>query len=291
MPAHQGFAIPEKTLQSGAALPVYGLGTWGLGGEFQADRSGDTEAIRSIRTALDHGVTHIDTAEMYGEGHTEELVGRALRGYDRSSVFLASKALAHHLDRRSLVAAAQASLRRLATDYLDLFMIHHPSDGVPIAETLGGMESLVEAGLVRFIGVSNFTRERLDEARKQTRLPIVANQVHYNLRVREAERSGLLEYCSAHHVLLVAWKPLLPHPERTRLLRQLAEKYDKTPVQIALNWLIAQQNVVVICRSRSTDHLRENLGAVGWRLSDEDIEVLRTGFPDQQDGSDIYHLR
>lgn len=283
--------LPAKHLRSGFSLPVYGLGTWGLGGTFDADPTGDAASIRAIRTALEHGVTHIDTAEMYGAGHTEEVVGAAIAGHDRAALCLASKALAHHLDYTGLIAAAQNSLRRLNTPYLDLYMVHHPNDSIPIAETMRALAFLVDTGQVRHIGVSNFSRARLAEAQHHSRYPIVVNQVHYNLAVREPETSGLLPYCRDHDVLLVAWKPLVAAPGDVPLVRALARKYGKSPVQIALNWLIAQENVVLISRTRDAQHLEENLGAVGWRLSAEDVEVLRREFPHQQEKSDTFALR
>ena len=283
--------IPTKKLRNGFALPVYGLGTWGLGGYFAADGAEDAAAIRTIRTALDAGIRHIDTAEMYGAGHAEELVGAALRGYDRSAVWLASKALGHHLDAAGLPAALAGSLRRLNTDYLDLYMIHHPNDAIPLAETMRALDALREQGRIRAIGVSNFALPRLIEAQRHTRYPIVVNQVHYSLAVREPERTGLPAYCQAHDILLVAWKPLPPLDPPAPLLAELAARYDKSPAQIALNWLIAQDNVVVISRTRDAAHLRENLGVVGWALSGADVERLRHDFPGQQARSDTYALR
>ena len=282
--------IPVKRLRSGFGLPAYGLGTWGLGGYEQADTRDDAAGVAAIRAALDRGVTHIDTAEMYGAGHAEELVGAAIRGYDRARLCLASKALAHHLDYAGLIAAARASLRRLGTDYLDLYMIHHPSDDIPIAETLAGMARLVELGLVGHVGVSNFSRARLAAARRVGG-PIVANQVHYNLAVREPETTGLLGDCQEQDMLLVAWKPQAPAVADAPIVQALARKYGKTPTQVGLNWLLSQENVVVICRTRDPRHLEENLGALGWALEAADREALRRDYPQQQDRSAVYALR
>lgn len=279
-----------KELRNGFRIPAYGLGTWGLGGWQQADPSRDEEEIRAIRAALEFGVRHIDTAELYGAGHAEELVCEAIKGYARSKLFLASKAPAHRLSRRGIALAAEESLRRLGTDYLDLYMVHHPSNEVPIEETMAGMDDLVRRGLVRHVGVSNFSVERLARARAVSAQPVVANQVHYSIRVREPERSGLLRYCQEHDVMLVAWQPV-EQGVSGDLLHAIAASYDATPVQAALNWLISQPNVAVIARTRQIAHLRENLGALGWKMYERDIELLRAQYQDQVGASEVYALR
>lgn len=280
----------SKELRNGFRIPTYGIGTWGMGGLRDPDTSHDKEDIAAIRAAIDLGVQHIDTAGTYGGGHAEELVREAIKGYDRAQLFLASKASSRRLRRKELVRAAEDSLRRLGTDYLDLYMIHHPSDVVPIQETMAGMDDLVRRELVRHIGVSNFSTERLIAARAVSAQPIVANQVHYSIRVREPERSGLLQYCQEQDVMLVAWQPV---EEGTPgdLLHAMAASYDATPVQTALNWLISQPNVVVIARTRQLEHLRENLGALGWKMYERDVELLRSEYHNQVDVSDVYALR
>jgi aryl-alcohol dehydrogenase-like predicted oxidoreductase len=142
-------------------MPVYGIGTWGMGGRMRANPTRDNEDIAALRAALEMGVRHVDTAEMYGDGHAEEVLCEAMKGFDREALFIASKALGHHLGRQELIAAAEGSLRRIDTDYLDLYMVHHPNDAIPIAETMAGMDALVRRGLVRHVGVSNFALPRL----------------------------------------------------------------------------------------------------------------------------------
>lgn len=271
-------------------MPVYGLGTWGMGGRLQASSKQDKEDVAAIRAALDLGVRHIDTAEMYGDGHAEELICEAIKGYDRGRLLIASKALGHHLRRRDLIAACEGSLRRLATDYLDLYMIHHPSDQVPLAETMEAMDELVRRGLIRHVGVTNFSTERLKAAQAVSPQKIVANQVHYSVRVRQPERAGLLRHCQENDVMLVAWQPV-EQGIAGDLLNAVAASYDATPVQAALNWLIAQPNVCVIAGTRRVEHLRENLGALGWRMQPKDIELLREQYHDQADVSEVYPLR
>jgi diketogulonate reductase-like aldo/keto reductase len=279
-----------KELRNGFRLPTYGLGTWGIGGWQHPDSADDKEEVAAIRAALDLGVRHIDTAELYGGGHAEELVCEAIKGYDRESLFLASKAPAHRLERRELVAAAEESLRRLGVAYVDLYMVHHPSDDVPLEETMAGMDDLVRHGLVRNVGVSNFSTKRLAAARAVSPQPVVANQVHYSVRVREPERSGLLKYCQENDVMLVAWQPV-EQGVPGDLLHAIAASYDATPVQTALNWLTSQRNVAIIARTRQLHHLVENLGALGWKMDEKDIELLRTEYHDQEDASEVYALR
>ncbi len=169
-------------------------------------------------------------------------------------------------------------------------MVHHPNDEVPIGETMAAMDELVRRGLVRYVGVSNFSQKRLAEARAVSPQPIVADQVHYSVRVRQPERDGLLAYCQANDVMLVAWQPV-EQGVREDLLNAVAASYDATPVQAALNWLISQPNVAVIARTRQIAHLRENVGALGWKMYEKDIELLRTQYHDQAEMSEVYPLR
>lgn len=287
LPADAG---TEKELGSGFRMPLYGIGTWGMGGRIKANSARDADDIAALRGSLELGVRHIDTAEMYGDGHAEELVCEAIKGFDRSSLFIASKALGHHLGRRDLIAAAERSLRRLATDYIDLYMIHHPSDATPIAETMEAMDELARRGLIRHVGVSNFAPARLAAAQAVSPQKIVANQAHYSVRVREPERTGLLRYCQENDVMLVAWQPV-EYGNSGDLLGAVAASYDVTSVQAALNWLISQPNVCAVAGTRRVEHLRENLGALGWRMNNADIELLRSGYQDQTDVSEVYPLR
>jgi len=275
-------------------MPVFGMGTWRMGGDYLYDPNNDDDAdIRAIRAAIEMGITHIDTAERYAEGHAENLVGQAIKGYDREKLFIVSKVSPEHLTYDDLIASAIASLERLETDYLDLYLIHHPNPNIPIAESMGAMDALVDERLVKNIGVSNFTVERLEEAQSHTKNRIVANQLHFNLIYREPERRGLLEYSQKNHVMLVAWRPLekgVLTKRGIRILDEMCEKYRKTPAQMAINWLASQRNVVTLSKMRKIEHIRENLGAIGWQMAEQDIEKLRRDFPNQQDVSDAMPL-
>jgi diketogulonate reductase-like aldo/keto reductase len=287
--------IQKKCLENGFCMPEYGLGTWQMGGRSERDFSNDDSAdIEAIRNAIRAGVTHIDTAEKYANGHTEVLIGEALKDFERGTLFLASKVRSEHFKADSTVAACMESLKRLQTNYLDLYLLHTYSEDVPLKETISGLHTLVESGHVKNIGVCNFSVEHLKEAQSYARYPIVCNQVHYNLIFRESEHAGLLDYCQSNDVLLSAWRPVqkgeLANSENA-LMMHLCAKYSATPSQIAIAWVTAQKNVVTISKTRSAVHLAENLGALQIKITDEDIELLRMHYPEQRIISDAVPLR
>ena len=286
--------MPTERLRSGFEMPIFGMGTWRMGGDYHYDPSNEDEAdIRAIRAAIEIGITHIDTAETYAEGHAERLVGQAIKGYDREKLFIVSKVSPEHLRYDDLIASAKGSLERLETDYLDLYLIHHPNPNIRIVETMRAKDALVDEGLVKNIGVSNFTVERLEEAQARTKNKIVANQLHLNLIYREPERKGLLEYCQKNDVMFVAWRPMqkgLLAKRGIKVLDEMCEKYGRSPAQIAINWLVSQPNVVTLSKMRNVEHIGENLGAIGWQMDEEDIDRLRRDFPNQQDVSDTVPL-
>lgn len=280
-----------KKLTDSITIPVIGLGTWTIGGGNEADTTYDKEDISAMRTAIKFGITHIDTAEAYAQGHTEELVGRAIGGFDRKSLFITSKVSPEHLSYDDLLASAKGSLQRLNTDYIDLYLIHAPNSDIPIQETMKAMDSLVEQKLIRCMGVSNFSVEQIKEAQKYTKNKIVANQIEYNLLVRNEGRvtndmeSKIIPYCQENNILIIAWRPLakgeLAKPG-LRILDELVKKYNRTQSQIAINWLISKKGIVTITKSTKLEHLKENLGAIGWKLKQEDIDRLNNEFIDSR---------
>jgi len=180
--------------------------------------------------------------------------------------------------------ACERSLKRLQTSYIDLYMIHWPSDRIPLSETMKAMERLYKEGKVRYIGVSNFSVSQIEEARSHlSTMDIVVNQVKYNLYDREIE-SRSMPYCFKNGITIVAYSPLAKGTlardleksgnKRARLLRNLAEKYSKTPIQIALNWVIWRNQVIAISKAVQKQHLEENAGAAGWKLTKEDYEAV-----------------
>lgn len=286
--------IPTKKLKSGFEMPVYGLGTWQMGGRKEHDTSNDDEAdIMAIRDALNAGITHIDTAEAYADGYSETLISKAIDGYDRSKIFLVSKVQDKNMNYDDILNACKQSLARLKTSYLDLYLLHRFPRVAPLKEAIRALDKLVEDGLVKNIGVCNFTKEHLEEAQSYTKNKIVCNQVHYNLEFREPEVTGLLEYCQNNNVFISAWRPIGKGNllENTPpILKEMCDKYKKTPAQIALNWLISQPYVITLSKTRHIEHLNENLGALGWAMEKEDIERIRKEYPNQQNVSDTVPL-
>jgi len=251
------------------------------------DASRDAEGITVIEKAIELGYTHIDTAEMYGGGHSEELIGLAINGFDRESLFITTKVLPQHLEYDDCIKAAEGSLRRLQTDHIDLYLIHIPNPEIPIEETMQAMDALVRQGKIRFIGVSNFSVEQLKEAQDYTENKIVNNQIEYNLLTRhsgmynENIESEIIPFCQENDIIITAWKPLVKGElfrGRNKLLEELTTKYNKTLAQIAINWLITKKNIITIPKSINTEHLKENLGAMGWHLSEDDMKRLDEEF-------------
>ena len=286
--------VPLKTLKNGFAIPEFGLGTWQMGGRTEHDSGNDdSRDVSAICAAIEHGVTAIDTAEIYADGYAETLVGKAIQGYDRSKLFIISKVQAAHMAHNDVIAACKASLERVGTSYFDLYLLHRRVRSVPLAETFRAMDELMEEGLIRNIGVANFGVESLKEARGLTRHPIVYNQVHYNLEFREPEKSGLLKYCQENDVLLAAWRPVQKGALLENvppILKALCEKYKKTPAQIAINWLISQKNVITLSKTSTIPHLEENLSALDFTMDTDDIERLRRDYPGQKSVSDTVPL-
>jgi len=260
-------------------VPVIGMGTWEMGGGISSDTTRDNEAIQAIRKAIELGMTLIDTAEMYAAGHAEELVGKAIKPFHREQLFIVTKVAPHNLHYFDVIKAAGKSLERLQTDWLDLYLIHHPNPQVPLKETIAAMENLVDQNLVRFIGVSNFDVSQMEEARSHlSKNEIVANQVEYSLLARSVERE-VLPYCLQHRITVMAHKPLARGVlSRNKFLQEIGKRYEKTAAQVALNWLIAREGVVAIPKAVNLDHLEQNAGAAGWGLSEEDIEHISSHF-------------
>lgn len=288
--------IPTKKLKNDFELPVYGLGTWQMGGRDERDLANDDRAdIEAIKQAIARGITHIDTAEIYANGHSEELISIALKESKtkRGDIFLVSKVPSEHQGYEGVLNACKKSLDRLGVQYLDLYLLHDYDSLFPLNETMRAMVELKDKGLIKNIGVSNFGIEHLKEAQSYCKYPIVCNQVHYNLRVREIEKSGLLKYCQDNDIMIVAYRPTDKGKlfnTKFELVSELCKKYNKTFPQVAINWLVSQPNVVTLAKTRNLGHLEENLGALNWSMEFEDIENLRNNFPDQIFVSDVIPL-
>jgi diketogulonate reductase-like aldo/keto reductase len=252
---------------TGVQVPEFALGTWQYRG-----------GVEPLRAGIELGASFIDTAEAYG---TEPVVGQAIRGI-RDRIFLASKVSARHFRQHDVIKAAECSLKQLNADYLDLYQLHWPNYSVPIGETMAAMERLVEMGKVRFIGVSNFTATELRRAQSVlSRTRIVSNQVRYSLIDRTPEE-GLLQYCDAHQISLLAFSPLATGFERMRsndpddVLGQVAAAVGGTRAQVALSWCVSHPAVVAIFKADKVEHVKENCAASGRELSTEHLQLLET---------------
>lgn len=254
-------------------VPEIGLGAWNYKG-----------GLEPLRRGIDLGANLIDTAEIYG---TESVVGEAVKGI-RDRVIVASKVSGQHLKYDDVLRAAEGSLRRLAVDAIDLYQIHWPNGAVSMSETMRAMESLVDSGVVRHIGVSNFSVRDLREAQQaMEHHTIVSNQVLYNLERREIEES-LLPYCIESQVTVIAYTPLasgklagrrkLFAGRRMRVLEDIAAAQQRTIAQVALNWLTSHENVIAIPKSDSLERTAENCAASGWRLSAVEMKLIDQAF-------------
>jgi diketogulonate reductase-like aldo/keto reductase len=236
------------------------------------------EEIGALRLGLDLGLTLIDTAEMYGDGGAEEVVGEAISSR-RAEVFLVSKVLPHHATRRGTVAACHASLKRLRTDRLDLYLLHWRGN-VPLEETLAAFESLTQSGDIRYWGVSNFdTADMTALAGLPGGTAVTTNQVLYNLTRRGIE-FDLLAWCRERRMPVMAYSPI----EQGRLLEnhavcRIAQRRRVTAAQVALAWVLQQDGVLAIPKSSNPDHVRQNRGALDVQLTGEDLTELDQEFP------------
>ena len=267
-----------KEIAKGVEIPVLGLGTWGMGGGMFPNPFTDKQSIAAIRHGIELGMTHIDTAEMYANGHTEEVVGEAIKPFDREKFFITSKVHPKNFRYNDVIEAAKRSLKRLEIEQMDLYLLHWFNPDVPLKETMRAMEYLLEQKLTKFIGVSNFSVEEMKETQSYLsgKNKIVTNQVEYSLMERSPEK-GVLPFCQKNKIILTAYSPLghgILMKKKMPLLDVLSKKYSKTHAQIALNWLISKNQVITIPKASNIDHVEENAGAVGWKLSKEDMEKL-----------------
>jgi diketogulonate reductase-like aldo/keto reductase len=264
----------KVALPSGERVSAFGQGTWHMG-ENRAIRA---EEIETLRLGLDLGASLIDTAEMYGEGRAEELIGEAIEGR-RHEAFLVSKVYPHNASRRGAVAACDRSLRRLRTDRIDLYLLHWRGS-VPLAETMEAFMALQQAGKIRHYGVSNLDLEDMQELWTVPGGSAVAtDQLLYNL-VRRGIEWDPLPWLRKHHIPVMAYSPI----EQAKLalsrgLANFARKWDMTPAQAALAWLLANDDVIVIPKTSRRERLRENLGALDHKLTTAQLAELDRLFP------------
>jgi diketogulonate reductase-like aldo/keto reductase len=261
-------------------VPIIGQGTWMIEGN---NKDTESRAIEILKVGLDLGMTHIDTAEMYGNGHTEELVAQAITER-RDEVFLVSKVLPSNASYEGTIKACKRSLKRLKTDWLDLYLLHWPSS-YPITETMRAMEKLVADGLIKYIGVSNFDIEELKEAEQALKNEQMAsNQVLYHLGNRGIERR-LLPYCTEKGIAVVGYAPFghgdFPSSQSTKgqILEEIAKRHNRTARQVVLNFLTRHDDVFTIPKTIRSERVKENSESVGWKLTENDIMTIDKAFP------------
>ena len=261
-------------LSTGRAIPILGQGTWRMG-----ENSSQKDAeIAALRLGLDIGMSLIDTAEMYGEGGAEEVVGEAIKNR-RQEVYLVSKVYPHNASQKGTVAACERSLKRLKTDCIDLYLLHWRSS-IPLSETLEAFEFLKKAGKIRDYGVSNFDA---DDMKKAINLPngkqIVTNQVLYNLARRGIEWD-LLPWSRQHNIPIMAYSPIEQQAIlNNSVLKTVASRHNATPAQIGLAWLLQQQGIIAIPKASNPEHVKENSAALDIELTQEDLDELDKALP------------
>jgi diketogulonate reductase-like aldo/keto reductase len=265
--------MPQITLPDGDTMPAYGQGTWHMG----ESRSRFADEAAALKLGIDLGITLIDTAEMYGNGVAEEVTAEAIQGR-RDKLFIVSKVLPYNASQKGTIQACERSLKRLNTDHIDLYLLHWRGSH-PFAETLAGFDRLRRDGKIRHHGVSNFDRSDMEEWVKSGGEAVGSNQILYNL-TRRGPEWDVIPWCRQRHISIMAYSPI----EQGRMLghaalAEVAARHGATPAQIALAWLLRQEEMVVIPKASRQEHVRENLGALDLKLTDADLADLNRSFP------------
>jgi diketogulonate reductase-like aldo/keto reductase len=257
------------------SIPKIGFGTWTIGGDNSPDPARDARSLAALRSALELGYTHFDTAEMYAAGHAEELLGQAIRaaGMKRETLFITTKVSPEHLRYEAVLRSCEDSLRRLGMDSVDLYLIHWPRLGMNLAEAFRALNKLVMDGKVRHLGVSNFNLRLLKQSVALSETLLLTNQVSYSLPDRSCVNNGVLHYCQENDILLTAYSPVKRRFIRgNKPLQALAKQRGVSPEQIALAWLVRQPRVITIPMSFDPQHQAENLAAADIGLSEGELE-------------------
>lgn len=271
-----------KTLgKTAVEISAIGQGSMSIGGQFSPDYSHDSEQVAALRLGIEKGMTFLDTAEIYGGGHAEEIIGEAVKGI-RGRVFIATKFSPEHNDYASVMMAVEKSLSRLKTDYIDLYQVHWPNPEVPITETMRALEDLMSLDKIRHIGVSNFSLRQLKEARQALeKTDIVSNQVEYNLFDRSIEKD-LLPHCEDEGISVIAYSPLdqgkIIKGIQGGVIEEIANRYKKTVSQIILNWLASHKPIISIPKALKENHILENAAALDFEMTREDVELISQTF-------------
>jgi diketogulonate reductase-like aldo/keto reductase len=257
-------------------IPKIGFGCWSIGGESTANPADDERSLSALRSAIELGYTHFDTAEYYAAGHSEELLGQVVveSGKPREDFFIASKVSPEHLSYDDVLRSCENSLRRLGMEALDLYLIHWPARGMNLPETFRALNQLVREGRVRHLGVSNFGLKLLKEAQSLSETPLLTNQVPHSIPDRSYVENGVLAYCQENDILLTAYSPVKSRFFKGKKLADFARKKGSTPFQIGLAWLVQQPRIITIPTSFNPQHQAENLAAADLHLTAEELAML-----------------
>ncbi|MGB3945571.1 MAG: aldo/keto reductase [Candidatus Saccharimonadales bacterium] len=275
--------------KSGKLVFPIGIGTWNIAGTFNADpiakykgaepsygnEDAETEAICY---SISKGQNHLDCAELYGGFYTDEVVGRAISGLKREDLYIADKLWKTSVGKGLVRLTVGKMLEKLGTDYLDMLYIHAPWEEVNWQEAIPQIDELIDEGIVRHFGVSNFTVTNMEQTQKLAKHPITANQMNYNVLYKDEVDETFKSYCTEHSIQLIAYQPVKRQEVLdNETIQMIAKAHNATPAQIALAWLLVQ-NALPIPKAISTQHIDENVAAINIKLSEQDLERLNSGF-------------
>lgn len=267
-----------------------GLGTWLLGGDVKENPNNDDEKdINAIIYALKSGINHIDTSESYSGGKSEKLIGEAIKNFDRDKLFIATKVREWNLTYDNIISSCCNSLKRLQTDYVDLFYIHKQNKDVNIKSVCEALNYLLAKGLIKNVGLSNVGIDTIQKYNKYLTKKIYAVQNQYNLICRESQKKGVIDYCRENNIKFICWRPvLLSYPGvkdpmynkgTYPILDNIAKKYNVSNIQVVAKWLLQQDNVYIVFKSNNCEHIKEILETNKFCLSDDDWNELNDNFP------------
>jgi diketogulonate reductase-like aldo/keto reductase len=262
------------TKLNGKRVSSIGIGTWGMGGWLTRDTRKDKIEIAAIKYALNNGINLIDTAELYGNGHAEELVKEAIKNCDRDKLFIITKVSPTHLSHNGIKKSIAASLKRLGCRYIDLYLVHWPRPFLNMKEIIGTMEELVDDGSISSFGVSNFGINNMKEAIAATqKYKVIANEIRYSPIAKECEKE-VVPFCEKNKVAVIAYSPLAKGDVATsEKIGEIAKEYGRTPIQISLAYLMRRS--LPIPKATSKEHLDDIIGALDFKLKDSDYEYLK----------------
>ncbi len=271
-------------------LSKIGLGTWKMGGEINANpNNDDNKDIEAILYAINNGINHIDTSESYADGKSEEIIGEALKKIKREDVFISTKVREWNLAYNNIIKSCHDSLRRLQVDYIDLYYIHKQNPNVSIKEICKGLNYLLDEGVIHYVGLSNVGIQTIKKYNKYLKQKVFAVQNQYNLVCRESQKKKVIDYCRKNNIKFISWRPImLSYPGAKEpfyptgtfpILDNIARKYNKSNIQIAVKWLTQQSNIYIVFKSNNISHIKEILNTENFELTKDDWEILNKDFP------------